>query len=401
MMKKMVRSMIPDDIYQKLSDFWYEFLSCFFALFPIQRRKIFISSYFGRGYGDNEKYVYEELVRLGADCDVVWQVKHPETDAGDFPQGIRVVRYKSPRAVYEMETASVWLDNSRKMFGHKRKNQLYIQTWHGGPGVKRVEADVENELSARYVRMAKKDSRMCDLMVSNSRFMTNLYRNAFWYQGEILECGSPRCDILCGEHPEIRQKVRDAYRLSLSARIVLYAPTFRKNQSLDVYNIDKKRTLDALEKRFGGDWVMLTRLHPTISEKAAELSHVGERDVNATLYPDMQELLAASDCLITDYSSSAADFILTGRPCFLYASDIQDYGNDRGYYFKWTEFPFAIAQDNDTLEENILSFDGAQYRARVDGFAERTGLLRESAGGRAVAERICRHIKWKTESDLN
>lgn len=392
MIKRITRKMISKDLYQKLSDLWYGILARFFALFPIQRNKIFISSYFGRGYGDNGKYIYEELVRLGTDCDVVWQVKSLKTDVRDFPQGIRTVLYKSPQAIYEMETASVWLDNSRKMFGHKRRNQLYIQTWHGGPGVKRVEEDVEDELSDRYVRMARKDSRMCDLMISNSKFMTDLYRNAFWYKGEILECGSPRSDILCSGQPGIRKKVCDTYQIPAASRIVLYAPTFRKNQSLDVYSIDKKRTLDALEKRFGGSWVMLTRLHPTISEKASELGSEGKRDINATLYPDMQELLAASDCLITDYSSSDADFLLTRRPCFLYAPDMKAYQQDRGYYFKWSEFPFPIAQDNDQMEENILSFDDAQYQRDVDGFIKKTGLLVQSEGSRAVAERIRRHM---------
>jgi CDP-glycerol glycerophosphotransferase len=393
MIKNLIRKIIPGDFYQNLSDLWYELLARFFALWPIRRNKIFITSYFGRGYGDNGKYIYEALVRFGIDCDAVWQMKNPETDAKELPAGVRPVRYKSPRAVFEMETASVWIDNSRKMFGHKRKNQLYIQTWHGGPGVKRVEKDVEDALGARYVRMAKKDSLMCDLMISNSRFMTQLYQNAFWYYGEILECGSPRNDILCEEQPELREKVRSAFHLAPSVRIALYAPTFRKDERLDVYDLDRQRTLDALEKRFGGEWAMLVRLHPTISEKAAELGGGGTRERNATAYPDMQELLAASDCLITDYSSSDADFLLTRRPCFLYAPDIQEYREDRGFYFPWSDFPFPIAADNQKLGENIRLFDDAAYQKDIDAFAGKTGLLMKSAGSRAVAERIRAHLR--------
>lgn len=395
MIKQCIRKCLSKDLYQNLSDIWYALLARLLSLLPINQNKIFITNYFGKGFGDNGKYIYQELVRQKINCDVVWQLEHPELDARTLPSEIRTVKYKSLKALYEMQTASVWVDNCRKMFGYKRKKQLYIQTWHGGPGVKRVEKDVEGALNSRYRRFAIKDSRMCDLMVSNSDFMTNLFTNAFWYSGTILKTGTPRNDILCGEQPEIRKTVRKFYRLKESIRILLYAPTFRHNKSLVMYNLDKCRTLQALQQRFGGEWVILTRLHPNIRDKADQLMCTNDWDINATLYPDMQELLAACDCLITDYSSSDVDFLLTHRPCFVYAPDIEQYRSDRGYYFQWEELPFTIAKTNDTLISNILTFDESAFSSNVNLFMKATGMFDIGEGSKKVVYRIQQHIQKK------
>ena len=83
--------------------------------------------------------------------------------------------------------------------------------------------------------------------------------------------------------------------------------------------------------------------------------------VDATKYEDMQELLCASDVLVTDFSSSMWDFALTGRPCFLYAPDIQQYIDERGFYTEPSTWPFPLAKSDDELSANILGFDQAAY----------------------------------------
>ena len=47
---------------------------------------------------------------------------------------------------------------------------------------------------------------------------------------------------------------------------------------------------------------------------------------------DMTEYLIVSDVLITDYSSSMFEFIITGKPCFLFCPDLDNYEkNERGF----------------------------------------------------------------------
>ena len=52
--------------------------------------------------------------------------------------------------------------------------------------------------------------------------------------------------------------------------------------------------------------------------------------IDATDYPDMQELLAVSDCLISDYSSCIWDYSIMGKPIYLYTPDVDEYDKERG-----------------------------------------------------------------------
>ena len=94
-------------------------------------------------------------------------------------------------------TAKVWVDSNRKEgYIRKRKGQFYIQTWHGGVPLKKIEGDCEEYLGEVYIQRAKWDSAMTDLYLSNGGFCTDMYRRAFWYTGEILECGTPMLFVM-------------------------------------------------------------------------------------------------------------------------------------------------------------------------------------------------------------
>ena len=85
-------------------------------------------------------------------------------------------------------------------------------------------------------------------------------------------------------------------------------------------------------------------------------------------YPDIQELLAASDIMITDYSSCMFDFMLSAKPAFIFATDIEKYNSDRGFYYSLDTTPFAIASNNEKLVENILNFEETSYKKDVKSF---------------------------------
>lgn len=108
--------------------------------------------------------------------------------------------------IRELCTAKVWLDNNRKGARFKKPGQWYLQTWHGF-ALKRIERDVEQTLPAGYAAYAARDSAQTDLIVSNSALMTKIYRESFWYEGEVAEFGSPRNDILFAPAGDVKQKV--------------------------------------------------------------------------------------------------------------------------------------------------------------------------------------------------
>lgn len=349
------------------------------SFLPKDQNKAVCQSYYGRGYSDSPKALAEELRARG--WKVYWTVKGRE-EAVSLPPDVTPLKLDSPRAIYHLCTAGVWVDNARKWaYTQKRGKTCYVQTWHGFP-LKRIEGDAENALPPDYIRAAKKDSQMADLFLSDSRFLTEIYRRAFWYQGKVLECGFPRNDILAGNHPELGEKARKALGVPPGKKLLLYAPTFRRDRDLSVYDVDYARCVKALKERFGGEWLILLRLHPTIADRADELSLDPETVLNASAYPDIQELYLASDALLTDYSSVMFDYFAAGKPCFLYVNDLEAYAGDRNFTFDPAKLPFPLAETNDGLEKAILGFDPGLQKEREEAFRREFGMA-EAAGSAA------------------
>ena len=354
-----------------------------FSFLPKNQNKAVCQSFYGRGYSDSPKAVADELKNRG--WQVYWTVKG-EAEAASLPAEIIPVKLDSARAIYHLCTAGVWVDNSRKWaYTQKRGKTCYVQTWHGFP-LKRIEGDAADALPEDYLRAAKKDSQMSDLFLSNSRFLTGVYRKGFWFGGKVLECGFPRNDVLLEEHPELVRKVREALKLPQEKKLLLYAPTFRKDQGLKAYDMDYARCVKALEKRFGGEWLILAKLHPNIAQKAAELDLDPRYIVNASDYPDIQELYLASSAMITDYSSVMFDYLITGKPCFLYVNDLAAYKNDRNFYYDIDKLPYARAEDNCGLETAILGFDEEAQRRRVAGFFEEFGICESGSAAKQTVD---------------
>jgi len=357
-------------------------------LLPLQENKVVFCSAGGRGFGDNPKAVALALLEQRSDLDLVWLTRRMDIE---LPAGIRPCPYGTPQAVKELSTAKVWVNDSRGGARHKRKGQRYLQTWHGF-ALKHIERAAGN-LPEHYVRQCKQDSSMTDLLVSNSEFMTRVYREDFWYEGEIGAYGSPRNDVMFRPN-ESGSKVRAFFRLPPETNLLLYAPTFRDDGSVDGYAIDPETALKACEARFGGQWSALLRLHPNAAALSGGLfPYDGRRIIDATAYPDMQELLLACDLLITDYSSSMFDYALSGKPCIQFAVDLEQYSRDRGFYFPLDKLPFPLARSNAQLEEVILGFDEQRQRTRWDAFAGEQGFCEDGQAAKRCADWILSQMK--------
>ncbi len=360
-------------------------------ILPVKRNKIVFQSYYGRAYSDNPKYIAEKLRKTGKDIDFVWVTNGVEEPKA--PEGFRVVLFRSFKYIYEMSTAKIWVDNSRKEYCMKKKNQYYMQTWHGGFAFKKVERAVEKDLAPRYVKQAKRDAEQTDVMLSNSNASSKVYREDFWYSGEILQKGLPRNDRLFDFTDEDVKNIRSSLKIENDIRLLLYAPTFRKDHGFEAYTLDYERCCRALEKRFGGKWKILLRLHPNIFAAADNISFDERFVINASHYPDIQNLYIISDFLITDYSSVIFDFALLKRRAAFYATDISDYMSDRGFYFSLFDFPFEVCQNNDEAEKMILNFDDKAYSERLNEFLREQDFSDNGTASEAAAEWILNRMR--------
>ena len=379
-----------------MKDFLYNFLRKMkngnylyhFLLYPIKRNKITVVNYHGKGYGDNAKYIVENLT---GNYDIVWLVNDINTKVR-FPKNVRLVKYGSYRALKEMATSMFWIDNSRKdYYPPKKSKQLYIQTWHSPLRLKKIEKDAESKLSHSYIQKAKDDAKLTDLMVSGSSFSTNLYKNSFWYDGEVLEVGTPRCDIFFkNDNFATKNKVDEYFKQDEDTKYILYAPTFRKEFNKSTYSFDFEEVIATVEKKFGGRYTLLLRLHPNIAKSSNFLKY-NDKVINASFYDDMQELLVSSEILITDYSSSMFDFLIARKKCFLYANDLENYlVENRGIYFNINELPFSCSTSSDSLIKDISEFNSNLYSKKIEEFYVNVGMFENGTASKNLA-------KWMEE----
>ena len=358
-------------------------------IFPIQTNKIVFDNFGGRGFGDDPKYIAKELLSRDINLKLIWVTTDPTID---LPQGIQTVKYGTIRAAYHWITAKVWVDNIKSTIRPpKRNGQYYIQTWHSTLGFKKNEADAEN-LPIRYIEQAKKDGKQIDLMYSNNDFRYDKYTNRFWYSGEVIKCDVPRIgELFCKDREKI-DRVYSNLKINLNKKIVLYAPTFRKNIDKSIYHLNANEICKSLEKKFGGKFEFVIRLHPNDKEIANEI--VKEMNVvDATDYPDMQELLSVVSILITDFSGTMFDFGFTRKPVFLYAKDVERYiKQERKWYFGFDQVPFTLSQTEDELIECIVKFDIEKYIHECALFEKKIGFVDSGNGSKIIADRILKEI---------
>lgn len=362
-----------------------------FKLFPINKNKILFISHLGKSYGCNPKYFCEHLLSFHPkEFNLHWAFDPYNCNIKGISPQIKLVNIYSLRFLYDILTCGTLISNTRipSWFNfEKRKGQQYIQTWHSSLRLKKIEGDAQ--LGETYEQLAKSDSSKISVIISGCRFSSEIYRRAFWYNGPILEVGTPRIDYLLQQKNSNRIKQIAKVGLNPTKRYVLYAPTFRKSNSLAAYNIDYQRLADCLHLRFGGEWCILCRLHPNLYGRVS-FKHLDNLCVDMTDYGDIQELLVLAEILITDFSSSMFDMAYLKKPCFLYISDLHNYlQNERELYFNINELPFPVTEDNDQLSQCISQFNIQKYLAAIDTFFSKIGNYEKGN----ASEKIYQYIK--------
>ena len=372
---------------ESLKEYTTAALYYIFRIVPIKKKKAVFCNYNGKGFACNPKYLAIEMNRRGG-WEIVWLVSDM---SNSFPDYVKKVKYGSVRATYELATAGVWIDNQRKLWFHrKRKNQFFLETWHGaGIPMKKIGADNPRNVGNKpYERTSLHMNRIADLMISNSVACTEIFHRTFLYSGEILECGYPRNDILVNTPTDLKGRVYQELGISKQSKTVIYAPTYRNGRQTDMYRLDATKIIDAFKKKYGGDWKLVLRLHPTMQQKTKEIMTDDKNVINGSKYSDMHELLAVCDVLISDYSSVISEFAITSKPVFLYAEDINEYAVERDFYTDYYSLPFPIAESNEKLVRNILEYDEITTKEETEKFLEKIGMHEYGNASEVLVDRI-------------
>lgn len=384
----------------------YILLFYFFRIFPLQNKIIGVTMR-GRKYGDNPQFIFEELYKIDSHIDFVWL--KADNYEYSLPKWIRGIPYKlSIKTIFELATAKVWIDTHRlRACIRKRKSQLFIETWHGGLGIKKIEGDLPKVLSNPWdMAEIKNTAKLANVFISNSDHLSNIYRRAFFYKGNIYKCGYPKNDSLICPSSDISLRVKKELGLALNKKILLYAPTFRnefcycEERDFSVFDINYKIIKETVKNKWGGEWEILVKWHPTMIPYVKRFVHHDPEVKDVTTYNDMQALICSTDIIISDYSSCIFDAALREIPCFTFATDFEEYKSSQGTYFEMEELPFPYAKNNEELIRNIQLFNHEDYLTQWNEFKIKMGLSETGHAGKDIAQKIYRILNgektdWK------
>jgi len=245
-----------------------------------------------------------------------------------------------------------------------------VQLWHGIP-LKRINLDSAETLRTRLLPdsallrrmlrlMYRRAARSIDILPAASEVSARRLRTAFDLPHDrVVVTGDPRDDVLLrGEDAERSAAARALVfeRLGIApsdSRILLYAPTWRDGEAdPGIPTDDEWRRIAALLD--ASDSILLVRPHPHGVGDYAAGPAVSDRVLlfDSRLCTDVTPALPAVDMLITDYSSIAYDFALTGRPIVFLAPDVDAYAASRGLYVAYPTFSggFETASWSEALD---------------------------------------------------
>jgi CDP-glycerol glycerophosphotransferase len=358
-------------------------------------RTIVFESGNGRQYAGNPRAIYEEVVRRGTDVRTVWS--STSTFRPTDPD-TRKVPPRTPRYYWELGRASHWVtDQNLGVAARPARRTFYLQTWHGTP-LKRMQHDAMSQQGRKpgYLERVTRQTSYWSALLSPSPYASEKFRSAFRFTGEMLELGYPRNDVLAGAGLAERSAVTRA-RLGVptDARVVLFAPTFRDNSRAGNRYVfkpgfDYRQVAESMPE----DVVLLVRAHHVTGNSARVPAELRHRILDVTEYGDSQDLMAAADARITDYSSMMFDFALTGRPMLFFCPDLQEYATQlRGFYFDFAEqAPGPILRSQEELVGALHDLDEVQrtYADRLAGFVREFGPLDDGGAAARVVNELLR-----------
>lgn len=273
------------------------------------------------------------------------------------------------------------------------EEQVFLETWHGTP-LKRLVFDQEEVTSAspKYKQQFYRQRKDWDFLVSANPFSTKTFRSCFLYEGEMLEYGYPRNDILYWPNKdEIAQQLKEKLGIPKDKKTILYAPTWRDDQHYGSgqYKFELALDLQLMKERLQDDYVVLLRTHHYISDHI-DVSGLGDFVINLSSYDDISEIYLISDICITDYSSVFFDYANLKRPILFYTYDFDKYKNQlRGFYIDMnTEVPGPLLYTSEQVVQAIEDIDEIteEYKERYDQFYDRFCCYDDGHASEHVAE---------------
>ena len=372
----------------------------YFLFYKIDYKMIFFESFYGNSYSCSPKAIYEYVLNdeRFKDYKFVWAFKN--INKYTFDERTILVKSNSRKYYKYLSKSKYWVVNLLINTGvKKKKNQVYVQCWHGTP-LKKLRYDIEKDNVLNSISEVRKrndlDAIKFDYFISPSKFCTEKFTSAFNLkklnnENIFIEKGYPRNDYLFNYKKSDIKKIKKKLNIPLNKKVILYAPTFRDNQvNENGYTYNVELDFNKLKNEFSEEYVILFRAHYFIANKF-DFKKYNNFVYDVSKYEDINELYIISDILITDYSSVFFDFANLKKPILFYMYDYNNYKNNlRDFYIDLKELPGPILKKENALIKEIKNIDNysKKYKEKYEKFNKKYNYLDDGNATKRVVEEI-------------
>jgi len=364
-----------------------------YKVFPLRRNKVLFLVSHDINRNENIGFIEQELRSRWPDCECIFLTRSDYALGGSgsnvwktFLKALKLFLVQS----YHLATAKTVIAENfffpSAYFTFKKAVKV-IQVWHSSIAFKKFGLDSDGndvEISDKI----RKITRQYTHVVVNSEKIKPIFAQAFGVGlDQVVVTGNPRTDFYFDPEliREARQRFESAFRSRIRGRkVLIYAPTFRDhelNSGTAGNPIKLAFNIDQLYETLRNDYVLLIKLHPRIGDRLDMDRKYHDFLIDVSHYPNLNDLLVASDVLITDYSSIILEFALMGKPIIFYPYDLEEYDENRGFYYNYKKYvPGPIVYDTAQLIRLIQQFDfdlervvqfAAEHQPFTDGKSSR------------------------------
>ena len=377
----------------------------YYLFYKVDDKTIFFESFGGASASCSPKAIYNYLIENKdyKDYKFIWAFKNPKKDhLIKKNKNLTIVKSKSKDYYKYLSKSKYWIVNSLlDLSVIKKKNQIYVQCWHGTP-LKKLRCDITVTGSVlntkeEVIKRNNLDVAKIDYFISPSKYSTEKFTSAFNLknlnkENIIIEKGYPRNDKLINYTQNDINDIKEKLNIKTNKKIILYAPTFRDDEHKSGLGYTYKLNIDfdKLKKELGKDYVILFRAHYFIAN-SFDFNKYKDFVYNVSDYDDINDLYIISDLLITDYSSVFFDYAILKRPILFYMYDYKNYKTKlRDFYLDLKELPGPIIEKQEDLVKDIKQIDKVfnKYKEYYQTFNKKFNPYEDGKSSIRVAKEI-------------
>ncbi|MHC9532725.1 CDP-glycerol glycerophosphotransferase family protein [Dellaglioa sp. L3N] len=251
---------------------------------------------------------------------------------------------------------------------YTKKTTKIIQLWHANGAIKSFgwdEPKTARRSSTDKKRFQAVYNKFDNFIVASAKMGSVFIKSYDIAPDKVLELGYPASDKFQDSQwqDKTMKKIFARYPDLVNKKIILYAPTYREDTNGNVI-LEIPDDFSNIQDLLNDDTKLIIKLHPHLKDKEIELKERLSKDIIWADEYSTGELLAITNCLITDYSSVVFDFSLlpNAEQVLFYCFDYQIYADSIGIqsdFYDWA--PGIIVQ---TMDELVRTYKKGQNSDR-------------------------------------